>query len=54
MVAVRIDVEAALGRMRGEQAEGKGTLAHSKSGVILAARDRRGIDRARRRRLAGR
>lgn len=28
----------ALGRMRGQQAEGKGTLAHSDSGVILAAR----------------
>lgn len=35
---MRIDVEAALGRMRGEQAKGKGTLAHSESGVILAAR----------------
>lgn len=28
----------ALGRMRGEQAEGKGTLAQSETGVILAAR----------------
>lgn len=28
----------ALGRMRGQQAEGKGTLAKSESGVILAAR----------------
>ncbi|OXJ25652.1 hypothetical protein CFB82_38495 [Burkholderia sp. HI2714] len=28
----------ALGRMRGEQAEGKGTLAQSESGVILAVR----------------
>jgi len=28
----------ALGRMRGQQAEGKGTLAHTETGVILAAR----------------